>query len=44
VQLRLAPANRDAEDSGDLFVLVAFNVVQNENPSRSWWQLPDRLL
>src|ERR671916_988503 len=44
VQLRLAPTNCDSENSRYLFVLVAFDVVQDENPPRPGWQLSYRLL
>src|SRR5687768_6827556 len=44
MQLRLASANGDSKNSGNLFVLIAFYVVQNENPSRSSRQLSNRLL
>ena len=44
MQLRLASANGDSKNPGNLFVLIAFYVVQNENPSRSSRQLSNRLL
>src|SRR5688500_10266778 len=44
VELRLASPRRDAEHVGDLFVLVAFHVVQDEHLARTRRQLRDRRL
>ena len=44
MQLRLRGSRRHAEHLGDLFVFVAFNVVQEKNAARSGGQASDRLL
>ena len=42
MQLRLASASGYSAHLRDLLVLVSFYVVQNENLSRSRWQLFER--
>ncbi len=44
MQLRLRGSRRHAEHLGDLFVFVAFNVMQDEHSARTWGQAGDRLL
>ena len=43
MELRLRGSGCHAEHVGDLFMLVAFYVVQDEHPSRAWWKSCDRL-
>lgn len=44
MQLRLGGSGGDAEHLGDLLVLVAFHIVECEDPPRPFGQCGDRLL